>query len=54
MPALSLPTFPLDADRLPADMAERLSRVRHVIPDTDNTMVSHGRALCSTDGTPSV
>ena len=54
MPALSLPTFPLDADRLPADMAERLSRVRHVITDTDNTMVSHGRALCSTDGTPSV
>lgn len=54
MPALSLPTFPLDADRLPADMAERLSRVRHVITDTDNTMVSHGRALCSTDGSPSV
>ena len=54
MPALSLPTFPAPSEPIPEDMAERLSRIRYVITDTDNTMVSHGQALASTDGTPSV
>nr|WP_314639309.1 HAD family hydrolase [uncultured Olsenella sp.] len=51
--ALSLPTFPVDASKVPDPMAERLSRIKYVISDTDNTMVSHGQALSTTDGTPS-
>lgn len=54
MPGLSLPTFPTDPDLVPEDMAARFSRIKYVITDTDNTMVSHGQALASTDGTPSV
>lgn len=54
MPALSLPTFPVDAAGLPDFLADRLSRIKYVITDTDNTMVSHGQALASSDGTPSV
>lgn len=53
MPSLSLPTFPTNARLVPEDMAERLSRIRYVISDTDNTMVSHGQALAATNGTPS-
>ncbi len=54
MPGLSLPTFPTDPARVPEDMAQRFSRIKYVITDTDNTMVSHGQALAATDGTPSV
>lgn len=54
MPSLSLPTFPSDASTLPGDLADRLSRIKYVITDTDNTMVSHGQALASADGTPSI
>ena len=54
MPGLSLPTFPTDPARVPEDMAQRFSRIKYVITDTDNTMVSHGQARAATDGTPSV
>ncbi|OFK22149.1 HAD family hydrolase [Olsenella sp. HMSC062G07] len=53
MPALSLPTFPTDASSLPEDLADRLSRVRHVFSDTDGTMLSSSCALVASDGTPS-
>lgn len=54
MPALSLPTFPVDAPTLPESMAEQLSRIRHIISDTDGTMLGSSCALTSTGGTPSV
>ena len=54
MPALSLPTFPVDASRLPEPIAEQFSRIRHIISDTDGTMLGSSCALTSTDGTPSV
>lgn len=53
--ALSLPTFPTPqhVTALPDDLRERLARIRHIITDTDNTMISHGQALAASDGTPS-
>lgn len=54
MPALSLPTFPTDASRLPEDLRERFGRIRHIVSDTDNTMISHGSALLAADGSPSI
>ena len=54
MPALSLPTFPLNPSSLPDDMADRFSHIHHIISDTDATMVTHGSALCDSDGNPSI
>lgn len=53
MPALSLPVFPTNPTRLPSDMQRRFSRIRHIISDTDATMVTHGSALCDSSGNPS-
>lgn len=54
MPSLSLPTFPTDPSLLPEDLAARLGRIRHIISDTDGTMLGGSSALASADGTPSV
>ncbi len=51
--ALSLPTFPTDAASLPSDLADSLGRIRHVISDTDNTMICHSTALRDAAGRPS-
>lgn len=53
MPALSLPTFPASPAHLPADLQDRLSRIKHIISDTDATMVTHGSALRNSAGEPS-
>ena len=53
MPALSLPTFPADPSRLPEDITVRFSRIKHVVSDTDGTMVTGGSALNDSKGRPS-
>lgn len=53
MPALSLPTFPLSSTTLPDDLRQQLGRVRHIVTDLDNTMVSHGTALANANSQPS-
>lgn len=53
MPEQTLTSLPTSADALPAELADRLARVRHIISDTDATMVTHGCALCDSAGRPS-